>query len=79
MGFAVGLKTVTDLAPLLNLPWKSWYLDDRTIVEPAKEVYAYLAHLADKLPAVGLHLNLNKCILYGPGIRKDREAFYPAG
>ncbi len=39
LAFALGLKSVTDEAPALDLIWKSWYLDDGTIVGPAREVF----------------------------------------
>lgn len=77
LGFAVGLKIVTDRAPVLNLLWKSWSLDDGTIVGPAKEVYASLAYLTKALPGVDLQLNLNKCLLFGPGVRTNGETSFP--
>ena len=63
------------------MEWESWYLDDGILVGTPSEVFDYLGRLQVALSNVGLHLNLGKCQLWGPGIQGAGDPLprYPDG
>jgi len=71
LGFALGLERALDQCTSAEsrLTWYSWYLDDGTLVGSVQDVADYLAQLAPALSAVGLTINLDKCSLWGPGLK----------
>jgi hypothetical protein len=81
LGFVLGLDMALDAAGAHRLEWESWYLDDGTLVGTPSEVFDYLGRLQVALSNVGLHLNLGKCQLWGPGIQgaSDPLPRYPDG
>ena len=70
IGFALGLEHALDQCLSLEdaCPWVTWYLDDGLVVGELEQVMAYLEALQPALQRVGLHLNLSKCSLWGPGV-----------
>ena len=81
LGFALGLDFGLDQCAPQDLTWESWYLDDGHIVGKPAEVLARLQGLQQALHKVGLHLNLAKCNLWGPGVQSAYESgpHYPEG
>ena len=75
LGFALGLEAALDecMAQEQNLPWVSWYLDDGTIVGPLQAVADYLDQLVPALQKSGLQINLQKTILWGPGVQLEED------
>ena len=81
LGFVLGLEEALEAAGGSQLDWECWYLDDGTIVGTSKDVFDYLGRLQVALSNVGLHLNLGKCQLWGPGVQSagDTMPRYPEG
>jgi hypothetical protein len=74
--FALGLDEAlqTCAEQEAELPWVSWYLDDGTVVGPLDKVAAYTEALVPALAAIGLDINTDKSVVWGPGIMKEGEA-----
>jgi len=81
LGFALGLDAGLDQCEARELDWESWYLDDGHLVGKPHEVLARLQDLQEALERLGLHLNLAKCQLWGPGIQTvgENTPRYPDG
>ena len=81
LGFVLGLEEALEAAGACDLDWECWYLDDGSLVGTAQAVFDYLGRLQVALGNVGLHLNLGKCHLWGPGIQDTGESIphYPDG
>ena len=75
LAFALGLEPALDecMAQEQNLPWVSWYLDDGTIVGPLQAVADYLDQLVPALQKSGLQINLQKTVLWGPGVQLEED------
>ena len=75
IGFALGLEATLDKCRTQEdaFPWAARYLDDGTIVGTLEGVSAYATALIPALHAVGLQVNLTKCLLWGPGIRREED------
>ena len=63
--FSLALQEVlVELRPLFDdASWKIWYLDDGTIFGSLELLEMVLSRLEQKLPIIGLELNLRKCVL----------------
>jgi hypothetical protein len=77
LGFALGLHTVISRAPTEGIFWSCFYLDDGTLVGRTASVFQYLEFLRQEFPEIGLRLNLQKCLVWGPGVWSDGGAKYP--
>ena len=73
--FALGLDEALDQCRTEenNLPWVSWYLDDGTVIGHITKVADYIERLAPALASVGLELNPDKSLLWGPGVKTEGE------
>jgi hypothetical protein len=75
LGFVLGLKTVLDrCTSRTGLDWEVWYLDDGHVVGSLEAVTRFVHELRSGAQGIGLELNLGKCLLWGPGARKEGEA-----
>ena len=73
VAFALGLHEALErvAGPASRLTWECWYLDDGTIFGPLADVCHYIRALHGELRTVGLELNSNKSLLWGPGCPVD--------
>ena len=71
LGFALGVHPVLEsLADVPGLRWQSWYLDDGLIMGDTTAVQTALDLIQAGMAGRGLHLNLQKCELWGPGVEQ---------
>jgi hypothetical protein len=63
--FSLTLQSVITSLPD-DLPCNAWYLDDGHIIMKGTDVHPICSSLHSRLPAIGLHLNLKKCRIWGP-------------
>ena len=68
--FAMALQRVLRTLPA-DLRLNSWYLDDGLLVLPASQVPAVFVQLIQGCAAIGLSVNPEKCLLWGPGLQPD--------
>ena len=60
-----------------GLFWQTWYMDDGTLVGPLASLERVLQALQSAGPALGLHLNAGKCVLWGPGATAEAVQSHP--
>jgi hypothetical protein len=63
----MALKRVLRTLPS-DLPLNSWYLDDDLLVLPVNPIPAAVNHLVTGCAQIGLAVNPQKCLLWGPGL-----------
>ena len=67
--FSVGIHKAAQSLEQFALQWEVFYLDDGLIVGPAARVQEAFASLRSTLATLDLAVNLQKCVLWGPGAR----------
>ena len=65
--FAVGIHKAAESLERFALQWEVFYLDDGLLVGPVDRVQEAFADLREKLAAMDLAINLQKCTVWGPG------------
>ena len=75
--FSLALQEVlVELRPLFDeASWKIWYLDDGTLFGNLELLEAVLVRLEQRLPGIGLELNLRKCVLVSSCTREELSRF----
>ena len=70
LGFALALQPIAEsLQQTGGLVWSTWYLDDGLLVGSPEAIHHALIQLQTLGPTIGLSLNLQKCVLWGPGAK----------
>jgi hypothetical protein len=68
VGFSVGLQPIAEaIAQNAGLLWSVWYLDDGLLVGTPAQLQQALTFLQGETERTGIQLNLDKCVLWGPG------------
>lgn len=70
--FAMGIQD--DITNLPDLWVNMWYADDGTLIGPTQAVEAAARQLRSSLSAKGLTLNLQKSVVWGPGLPREPPA-----
>ena len=55
----------------------AWYLDDGAIIAPLETLAQVIRMLQNKGPALGIHLNINKCEVWWPSLDLSKRSLFP--
>ena len=58
----------------MDVPLSLWYLDDGSILAPRDLVHDLLPRLIEQFQTLGLELNTNKSVIWGPGNSNEYRA-----